>query len=220
MLFFIIHLLGPFLVGALPTGYLVGWYYGRDIRKEGSGNTGATNTARVLGKKAGLLTLGIDIAKGVLGTCIPLIFPFGQLKWGGIGDSNTTDLLALYGLLTVAGHCYSPFLKFKGGKGVATGLGVFLAISWKAVLLAILVFGAVFKLSQIVSLSSILACLTIPAWFLLSTNSEGVEFGDLSKLISVAIAWIIVSRHKSNIKRLIRGNEPKFRTPDNKPDNK
>jgi len=212
----LLNVLLAFFIGSLPTGYLLGRLQGKDIRKEGSGNTGATNAARVLGKKAGILTLVIDIAKGVLGTFVPLIIPFGQLRWSSIAVSDTSDLMAIFGFITICGHCFSPFLKFKGGKGVATGLGVFIALQWLIALISVLIFALVFSASRIVSLASILATASIPIALVLGLGDEvwgsQPNHGGITRLVSFLVAWLIISRHKENIGRLWKGKEPRFKS--------
>ena len=204
---FLILILVSFLLGSIPSGYLVGKYYGRDIRAEGSGNTGATNTARVLGKKAGITTLIVDVLKGAIATLLPLIFDIGQLQWTEVGAAEFRGFQAIFGFSAILGHCYSPFLKFKGGKGVATSLGVFLIIDWVAILLVIGIFIGVVKYSRYVSLASIVAAISLPV---LMTLGIGLEQHGLTKMLAIFTAYIILRRHGENISRLIAGKETKI----------
>ncbi len=184
----------PFLFGSIPFGYVVGKLKGVDVRQHGSGNIGATNVSRVLGKKYGALVLLLDALKGVLPVLI--------VKLAGLPE----EYQVLSGLFAVLGHCFSPFLKFRGGKGVATGLGAFIVISPKITLLAFFVFLAVFILTRYVSLSSITAALSYPLLYrFLEKPSE------LSFILVSLTALVIVGKHHSNIKRLLKGEEKKYR---------
>ena len=184
------------LTGSLPIGVLLTRLYGIDVRKVGSGNVGATNVARAAGKKLGLLTLVGDTLKGVAAVSL------SQL-------SNTDSFLtsaAFLGFLAITGHCFSPFLRFRGGKGVATGLGVFLALSPLATLGAVAVFAISFMATRYVSLSSVLSCVALP--FLLVMITSGSE-PELLFFASLSCA-LIIFRHKDNIRRLLAGKEEKF----------
>ena len=205
MAFFIICLISFFL-GALPVGFLVARAQGVDIQSEGSGNTGATNVGRVLGKKAGILTLVADIGKGILAAfLLPIVvsvvgsehFPSWSLFLG-----------PLVGYIAVFGHCYSPFLKFKGGKGVATALGVFFVFNPLVALVSVAMFGVVLKGSGYVALSSMVASLTFPLVYTFS-GIFGEPDGFVS-LASFATAGLIFFRHRANISRLKEGTEPRF----------
>ncbi len=184
----------PFLLGAVPFGYVVGKLKGVDVRRHGSGNIGATNVSRVLGKKYGALVLLLDALKGAL--------PVLAVKLSGLPE----EYQVLAGLFAVLGHCFSPFLSFKGGKGVATGLGAFIVISPKVTLLAFLIFLAVFLSTRYVSLSSITAALSYPLIYRFLEKPSEVSF----ILVSLT-ALVIVVKHHSNIRRLLRGEEKKYR---------
>lgn len=181
-----------YLLGAFPTGHLLSKLHGVDIATHGSGNTGATNVARVLGKKAGILTLVIDVLKGALGIAIAKMV-VGE----GWFESSA-------GFAVVAGHCFSIPGYLKGGKGVATALGVISVLYPSSGLVALISFGGIFAGWRIVSLASIGATLLVPCWALV-TNAP-----DATLLAFMAIAALIVFRHEQNLKRLIEGNEPKF----------
>lgn len=176
-----------YMIGSFPTGKIIAHSYGIDIEKVGSGNVGATNLARVVGKKAGLITLLVDILKG---TIVVLIARFFAIE------------IAL-SIAVVLGHCYSlPGLK--GGKGVATALGVILALSPLLGIIALAIFALVFSLTRYVSASSVTAGLLVPmiAFFLYPH-----EPFDLSLAI---IGLILTIRHRENLERLVMGTEKKF----------
>ena len=188
----IIVVIFSYLLGSIPTGYIVGALAGVDIRKVGSGNIGATNVARVVGKKRGLLTLIADVGKGF----IP-VFVAGRL-----GLSHTA--VALVAIAAFLGHLYPLFLKFRGGKGVATALGILLAIAPMATLVSMAVFAVVAVSSRLVSLGSIVAALTAPIMlWSLSYSPTVIATG-------VFLAVMITMRHRDNIQRLFAGTEPRF----------
>ncbi|SMO70916.1 acyl-phosphate glycerol-3-phosphate acyltransferase [Balnearium lithotrophicum] len=192
MSYFLVFLVS-FLLGSIPFGYIVGRIKGVDVRKYGSGNIGATNVSRVLGKKYGALVLFLDALKGALPVLI--------LKYSGF----SAELQVFSGLSAILGHCFSPFLSFRGGKGVATGLGAFLVISPKITLLAFTVFLIVFFTTRYVSLSSITAALSYPVLYkILDKPSE------LSFIFVSLSSLVIVLKHYSNIKRLLKGEEKKY----------
>lgn len=182
-----------YFLGGIPFGYLVGkLLHHRDIRKEGSGNTGTTNAFRTMGALSGILTLLCDCCKGVL-ACLLMQYVAGR-----------PDAVVLAGVLAVFGHCFSPFLRFRGGKGVATSAGVLLCIDARMVLILAIVFVVLFLLTGIVSLGSVtMACLA-PCLFLLIG-------APLWTLVGVFVmALIVIVRHHANIARLRRGKEHSF----------
>ncbi len=191
----LILVLFSFLIGSLPTGYLVGKAYGLDIRLHGSGNTGATNALRTLGKKAGVITLIGDIAKGIAAVHLSLT------------SEDLISLGALFGFAAILGHCYSPFLKFNGGKGVATSLGVFLATVPIGTIFSTIVFIIVVKITKYVSLGSILAAATLASYALMTEN---ITFSNIKLVALLAASFLIIYRHKANISRLLSGNELKI----------
>ena len=181
-----------YLCGSIPTGVLIARQLGVEVRKVGSGNIGAANVARSAGKKAGLLTLFGDAAKGLL--------PVLLVRFLDLGETT----LAATVVAALLGHLFSPFLGFSGGKGVATGLGVFLGLAPYAILFALLLFLATFALSRIVSLSSLVAAAATPLLLLLlAYPREHVVAG-------LVVALLIIVRHHENIARLWKGQEPKF----------
>ena len=188
-------LLISFLIGSIPTGYILGRLCGVDLRSAGSGNIGATNAARVLGKKFGAITLVGDILKGVAAASLPLII---SAPW----------LEPLCGAAAVIGHCYSPALRFNGGKGVATALGVFLAIAPVAAGIGLVVFLGLYKLSGFVSVGSIGAALALPlAVYCEPFFNASAAAGSYKTTAAFIIAAIVIIRHKQNIFRLLSGEE-------------
>ena len=183
-----------FFLASIPFGFIVGKIKGVDVRNYGSGNIGATNVSRVLGKKWGVLVLFLDALKGA----VPVLI----VKH--LGFSLTFQVLV--GFLAIAGHCFSPFLKGRGGKGVATGLGVFLVISPKVTLIAALIFFAVFFLTRYVSLASITAALSYPLIFKFLKTPPPT-----ASLLLFLSSFLVVLKHHSNIKRLLKGEEKKYR---------
>lgn len=181
-----------YLLGSVSTGFLLGSLSGVDVREAGSGNVGATNVARVVGKKQGILTLLGDVAKGFIPTFLSL-----QL---GL-SAAATSLVAFAAFL---GHLYPAFLRFRGGKGVATALGVFLALAPAMTGLLVLVFLAVVAATRMVSLGSLVAAALAPAAFWLSSRPLPL-IG-----LSILIAALVLFRHRENIQRLIAGVEPRF----------
>jgi glycerol-3-phosphate acyltransferase PlsY len=195
-----IFFLAAYLIGSLPTSFIMGKVTrGLDIRQHGSGNVGATNALRVLGTKVGLFTLLVDIGKGFLTIFLARKF---------LPDSSNLFFIGI-GLATILGHIFTIFLKFKGGKGVATSAGVFLALTPLAVAIALAVFVIVVAVTRYVSLGSILAAsvLFLTELIINFTNS----FSQLEFLIFVFIvALFIIIKHRSNIARLLAGNENKL----------
>jgi glycerol-3-phosphate acyltransferase PlsY len=186
-------LLASYLVGAVPTGIILTKLTGgEDIRKVGSGNIGASNVYRTAGRKLGLLTLAGDCLKGVVPMLIAMLFSFQGAE------------LALVGLAALLGHCFPVYLGFKGGKGVATALGVFLVISPGSVFLMLSLFLVVLGKWRYISLASISCAAAIPYSILLLERSLMVFL--VASLISVLVIW----RHKENIERLLAGTENKF----------
>ena len=189
----VVYLLGAYVLGSMPTGVVLARVLGRaDPRSSGSGNTGATNVARTLGWRLGALTLLGDLAKGLLPVLIG--------RWADLG----TAWISLAAVLAVIGHVYSVFLAFDGGKGVATGLGAFLGLAPLATGIAVGVFAVVVASTRLVSLASISAALVVPIAAAVDPATRGVAPA------AAAVAGLIVVRHKENIGRLLRREEPRF----------
>jgi glycerol-3-phosphate acyltransferase PlsY len=188
-----------YLLGSIPFGVILGKFFGgADVRKAGSGNIGATNVARVAGPTAGALTLLLDAAKGWLPVWLA-----GRVMHGEAG------FLVAAGFFALLGHCFPPWLRFRGGKGVATAAGVFAALCPEATLAAVILFALVVWFWRYVSLASLAASAAIPllVYFLWAPHFAPpniVTFG------SLAIAALVIFQHRGNIGRLARGEEPKF----------
>ena len=205
MLWIITGVITSYLIGSIPTAYLFGRLLkGIDIRKFGSGNIGATNALRVLGKGPGITVLLLDILKGF----VTVVF-VGNYLAPHVTIPGAT-LRIILGVCCICGHNWTVFLNFKGGKGVATTLGVLLGFSaaiscLKPIfLLMILTWLAVFLIFRIVSLASIVTGIALPAYLYIFTRSMAlICFGFL-------LCIFIILRHKSNIKRLLKGEEPKL----------
>ncbi len=183
-----------YLLGSVPSGLIIGKLSGLDVRKAGSGNIGATNVARLLGKKVGLLTLVADTAKGL----VPILLA----QQIGLNDPVT----ALVGIAAFLGHVYPIFLKFKGGKGVATGFGVLLGLAPLATMILLVIFAALAFMTRIVSLSSMVSAVAAPLVLWL------FYYAPTYIIMAALIAIMIVFRHSANIQRLLNGSEPRFST--------
>jgi len=184
-----------YLIGSIPFGYLIVRVTGRgDVRETGSGGTGATNVSRRAGKAAGIITLILDAAKGALAVVV------AKTMWGAEADW----LIAAAAVAAIVGHIFPVWLAFRGGKGVATGAGVFLALSPMAVLFAGLVFVAMVWWRKIVSLGSLAGAVTIPVYFYLTSHSTPLSAA------SVTGAWLIFYAHRGNIERIWNGTEPRI----------
>lgn len=196
-----------YLLGSVPTGYLAAHLIkGIDIREHGSGSTGATNVLRTLGKGPGLLVLLVDMLKGVLAiTLVQWLFttPSNNLVPSSV-NSNYAWIVALAGLAAILGHSKSIWLGFTGGKSVATSLGILLAMSWQVGLSTLGVFGLVFALSQIVSLSSIAGAVAVSVFMLVLHQPLPYQ------LFALAGGLYVILRHRSNIERLLAGTEPRL----------
>ena len=184
-----ILILFSYLLGSIPFGLVFGRFKGKDPRNHGSRNIGATNIARVLGKKWGIITLFCDMLKGLTPVLLARYLDLSSMS------------IALSGLAAVAGHCFSIFLAFKGGKGVATALGVFLGICPKAVGIAAIIFASALYYSGFVSVGSLSAATSIPVLIYLLCSDPFFES------MSWSICLLIWIRHKDNLKRLARGEE-------------
>lgn len=202
---FALWCLGAFLCGSIPFGLIVVKLLGEgDVRAQGSGNIGATNVSRVAGKGAGVFVLLLDVGKGI----VPVLLarragiPEAFLPWVGFG--------------AVAGHVFSPWLRFKGGKGVATALGILLAVQWRLGALPLAFFVAALWLTRQVSLGSILAALMLPLEVaLLALSGPYGGFRALGEHAPYLMAWVciavlVIAKHHENIHRLQVGSESKL----------
>jgi glycerol-3-phosphate acyltransferase PlsY len=183
-----------YLVGSIPFGLLLGRAYaGVDVRRAGSGNIGATNVARTAGKKLGLLTLLLDAAKGSIPVAVTAIV---------LGTPNDATWPALAGLAAFLGHVFPFWLRFRGGKGVATAFGAFLVLSSWLAAAAAGAFAATFLLSRTVSLASMVSALTAAA---VALGVEGTRW-PVTRVAAVVLLVVLV-RHQSNVRRMLRGEE-------------
>ena len=215
-----------YLLGSIPTGYLVGRRYGIDIREHGSGNIGATNVVRVLGKKPGYFVFACDMLKGLSSTFLGLWI--ARIWHPGIMDVDinqvhshflplirpeTLEIAAILGALgCILGHNFPVWLRFRGGKGVATTVGVLLGLMPAAFLVAAIVWGATFYLSRYVSLASLAAAAVLPVtvwWFTWRASGVNSGIGPLF-WFSVVAAALVFLRHRANIARLLNGTESRF----------
>jgi acyl phosphate:glycerol-3-phosphate acyltransferase len=199
-------MVAAYLLGAVPFGLLIARANGIDIRQHGSGNIGATNVMRVLGRKAGFTTFALDALKGwIPAGGFPLLAQ--RLDYAGM---EPMALGISCGVASVLGHSFPVYLRFKGGKGVATGAGVLLGIAPFAAVIGLASWGIAFKVTRYVSLASILAAIIVAGvgWW-----HYGQESLLLPSVLSV-IVFLVIIRHRSNILRLLGGNEKRF---DNRP---
>jgi acyl phosphate:glycerol-3-phosphate acyltransferase len=192
-------LLATYVLGSIPFGvFMAKLFGGGDIRRAGSGNIGATNVARVVGPLAGVLTLLLDAAKGWVAV------------WLAAGWTHGEALtMVLAGLFAMLGHCFPLWLRFRGGKGVATAAGVFLALCPAAMLAATILFLLVVGFWRFVSLGSIAAAAALPLLIYLLWAPHFAPPQSVT-LVSLAIATLVIYQHRGNISRLARGEEPKF----------
>lgn len=188
-------LVAAYLTGAFPTSLVVGRIRGIDLRQHGSGNLGATNAFRVLGWKAGLFVFLVDLCKGFIPT---FFFP----KWD---HSSNASLALAYGGAAILGHVFSIYVRFKGGKGVATSAGVLLALAPYAVVIGMVIFAAIVAMTGYVSLGSIAAAVSLPVIIYFYHGISPVLY------LALALALFVIFAHRANIKRLARGEEHSFR---------
>jgi glycerol-3-phosphate acyltransferase PlsY len=189
----ILLILGAYLLGSIPTGLLLAKAAGVDIRTTGSGNIGATNVYRTLGRSVGILTL--------VGDCLKGLIPVLVVRYLGLGDI----MIAAVGTAAFLGHVYTVFLGFKGGKGVATALGVFLGVSPAGVGIAVVIFIAVVAAFRYISLGSITAAAALP--FIITLLDRRPPIIAMTAVIALLVIW----KHRENIARLREGTESKFK---------
>ncbi len=194
-----------YLIGGIPFGYLIAVTKGIDIRTEGSGNIGATNVGRVLGRKYGLIIFILDMFKGFVA-----VF-FVPLLVSGMKFPTTPDnlLVILCGLFAVLGHAFPVYLRFRGGKAVATSFGIFVWLAPRPILISFGVWIVTVMVSRYVSLGSMIGTLVV-IWAIV--YFEDAPFGDNVHLtfLSMAVAILVIAKHKSNIQRIISGTEKKI----------
>lgn len=211
---YILIALGAYLLGSIPFGFLAAKAKGIDIRSAGSGNIGATNAMRVLGKPTGIFVLLMDASKGYAACALlaPLIFNWFAPHMSGLFvyfQNEPYDVQIRYkviaGVFSVLGHNYTCWLKFKGGKGVATSAGVYVALAWPALLIALAVFILAVAVTRYISVGSISAAVALPVavWAMPPHN---VLLGG----VTTALGALAIYKHKSNIQRLMAGTENRF----------
>lgn len=204
-----------YLLGSIPFSLIVAWFRGVDLRKHGSGNAGATNAVRVLGKWPGLLVFVLDLSKGLVATVL-----VSQIRLGGealpgfLGTSPNAMIwmMVFAGTAAILGHVmtltgYVLFGSFKGGKGVATGAGMLVGLIPTAIGIAIALFVVIVVATRYVSLGSLLATLSIPITLLIETVAFGETFRAGIWAFAIAAPFIIAYTHRKNIRRLLRGTE-------------
>jgi acyl phosphate:glycerol-3-phosphate acyltransferase len=194
-----IALFVAYLVGSIPTGYLFAKNKNVDLRSVGSGNVGASNVLRSVGKLAALFTLLIDIFKGYA-----VVAYIADMMYSYRMSVNYDMYIAMMGFCAVAGHNWSLFLKFKGGKGIATSAGVLLGVCPQLLLVGLTAWVAVFAVSRIVSLASILSAVAIAASSYFLTGKLDI------RVLAIALAVLTIFRHSSNIRRLINKEEKRI----------
>ena len=200
-------LIAGYLLGSIPSGYLAGrWLAGLDIRREGSGSTGATNVLRVVGKGPALAVFLVDVLKGAAAVLLAkaLLQPPGAPLLG-TGTSVTDTGVVAAGLAALAGHIWPIWLNWKGGKAVATGLGVLLGLVPAVGMACFGIFLTVLSSTRLVSLASVVAAISLP---LLMVGAHGMRLAYLA--LAVLTTLVVVLRHRSNIQRLRAGTEPRL----------
>lgn len=215
-----------FLLGSVPFGLLIARAKGIDIRNHGSGNIGATNVLRVVGKKYGITCLLLDALKGL----IPTLLGISLIRFSGMNNPMIVHAIdpwsaefpiftaqffqVLTGLCAILGHNYSPWVGFKGGKGIATSAGVLIAMMPAAIVILLLIWLGVFLTTRYVSLASIIAAAALPLLNLWGSWYHGkIQNGEWNKPLlcfSILIAVLAIWKHRSNIRRLISGTENRF----------
>lgn len=197
-------LVSAYLTGSIPTAVWTGKvFFGMDVRKQGSGNAGATNTFRVLGKKAGIFVLLFDVFKGFAGTSFSLL----AVENGVVNGENLLFWKMIFGIVTVLGHVYPVFAGFQGGKGVASLLGMVFCISWQAGLICVGCFLILFLIWHYVSVGSmaggLVFCGLMVSGFCGPANGPAIG-------LSIFMALMVIYTHRGNIRKLLNGNENKM----------
>ena len=208
----VLLILIAYVLGSIPNALWVGKTFKNiDVREHGSKNTGSTNAARVLGPKLGIFTLILDILKGALPTYLGIVLGADLLtRMTGI---DKLDVIVI-GMAAILGHTFSLFLKFKGGKAVATTLGVFLVLVPYAILILLVIFFVIFGITRYVSLASIISAVVLPIAVYFTTRHIPLT------VLGIIIGLLVIIRHKENIKRLINGTESKLSFSKDKKDKK
>lgn len=201
LVLWIVTLTVAYLIGSVPTGYLlVRAFHQQDVRETGSGNIGATNVARTGGTALGIATLVLDVLKGVLA----VVFAQHMAQWSGF--PNGYELEAVAGLFAVLGHIFTVWLRFSGGKGVATALGVFFAMMPLTALTALILFAIIFAITRYVSLASIIGAAFLGIMSVLFDTRRDL----IVDVVYLLLPVIVIAKHHGNISRLLARTEPKF----------
>ena len=203
---YIVTAVAAYFLGSIPTGFLVARAKGIDIRTVGSGNMGATNVFRTLGKPAGILVLAVDVLKG-FAACLFLGWAAKQIFARSAGTSVTDNFSIIAGFCAILGHNYTCWLHFKGGKGIATSLGVLFALFGYAALLVLGVFILVAAVSRYVSLASVIAAIWLPVMVAVLPHNGGQHYSGRLILVALLMGALAVYKHKPNIQRLLKGTE-------------
>jgi len=198
-------LLGSYLLGSIPFGYVAGKIRGIDIRRFGSGNIGATNVVRVLGKRYGYSVFVLDFLKGFGAVKISMsIATDARLEWA------SPEIFGIFAAIaSVVGHSFPVWLKFRGGKGVATAAGALFGLMPVAALIAVIIWISIFWFTRYVSLASVVAAVALPIVILIMTRLTQIH-GKALFYSSLCIAAVVIWRHHSNLSRLMHGSEPRF----------
>jgi len=198
-------LLGSYLLGSIPFGYVAGKIRGIDIRKIGSGNIGATNVVRVLGKRYGYSVFVLDFLKGFGAVKISMsIATDARPEWA------SPEIFGIFAAIaSVIGHSFPVWLKFRGGKGVATSAGALFGLIPLAALIGIVIWVLVFRFTRYVSVASVVAAATLPLVILIMTRLNQIH-GNSLFYSSLGLAAVVMWRHRSNFSRLMHGSEPRF----------
>ena len=206
MIKFLAVALVSYLLGSIPAGYLAGRIAGIDIRKVGSGNIGATNVTRTLGRRYGYPVFLVDFAKGALAVCVSVL-----LGWHVEPKPRSSEIYGIVGaVFCVLGHVFPVWLRLKGGKGVATSAGALFGLMPLAALIGVAVWVLTFEVTRYVSVASVTAAVILP-FAVLGLAYAGHTNGLELFYVSLCLAVVVVFRHRSNLSRLVQGTEPRFK---------
>jgi glycerol-3-phosphate acyltransferase PlsY len=214
MLNLLVIILLSYLVGAIPTSIIMSKLVkGIDIRNHGSGNAGGSNVFRVLGWKYGISVILLDATKGMIAVLLVSRLYFGSFPFPNATPFDDFTLVQIIaGVSAILGHIWTIFAGFKGGKGIATGLGILVSIVTIDMLLGLVVFALVVGVSKYISLGSLAAAFSVPLIMIIRENIFGVDISGYHTILPVTIflAFLVMYTHKSNIGRLMKGNENKI----------
>ena len=206
MLVFAAVVLISYLLGSIPAGYLAGRIAGIDIRHAGSGNIGATNVTRVLGKRYGYPVFIVDFLKGLIAVSLSIL-----IEKRAQPLSVPTELIGIIAAIScVIGHSFPVWLSFKGGKGVATSMGALFGLVPFVALIGVAVWVITFEMTRYVSVASMTAALAVPISILILMPLKQTG-GAVLLYFSICLAALVIFRHRSNLSRLVRGTEPRFK---------